>query len=275
MVSVARLLAWYEAGGCQGAVLGGTNGEGPSLSAVEKRDLLREAMPLRGKLDLILGIATSSLDEAKWLCVQAGKAGAAAALVMPPSYFVEAGEGGVEAWFKALLQAPPLPILIYNFPKRTGITLSAAMLGRLAEEPMMLGAKDSSGDSANLASYASSLPGKHLFVGDETLLIEALRAGWSGTISGAANVLPDWLSTICAEWPLERESAETKHAILLPALRAIRSAPQPGTHKAMLSVTGVIERPDVRLPLRPPSDDVVQSVCEAVRLATGHRFRSP
>src|SRR5438270_11988307 len=92
MVSVAKLLAWFEAGGCAGAVLAGTNGEGPSLSPVEKRDLLRDAkrsIPSppapsppegRGGLDLILGIATSSSDEALWLCKQATALGATAAL---------------------------------------------------------------------------------------------------------------------------------------------------------------------------------------------------
>src|SRR5436305_4424299 len=92
ILCVARLLAWFEAAGCKGAVLAGTNGEGPSLSATEKRDLIREAIPLRGKLDIILGIATSSLEEAVWSCNQAQNAGAVAALVMPPSYFREATE---------------------------------------------------------------------------------------------------------------------------------------------------------------------------------------
>src|SRR4051812_1946026 len=86
ILCVARLLAWFESNGCKGAVLAGTNGEGPSLSPVEKRDLLRDAMPLRGTLDLILGIATSSSDEAIWLCKQAGAVGAKAILLMPPYY---------------------------------------------------------------------------------------------------------------------------------------------------------------------------------------------
>src|SRR5688572_23691682 len=78
MAGMARLLAWFEANGCVGAVLAGTNGEGPSLSATEKRDLIQHAVPLRGKLDLVLGIATPSLDEAIWLTRRAEEAGAVA-----------------------------------------------------------------------------------------------------------------------------------------------------------------------------------------------------
>ncbi len=272
LLSVARLLAWLEAAGCQGAVLGGTNGEGPSLSPVEKRDLLHGAMPLRGKLDLMLGIATPSSDEAAWLCKQAGACGAAGVLVMPPSYFREAEERGIEAWFAELLERSPVPVVLYNFPQRTGFTLAPTMLSRLAGLPQMAGVKDSSGERANLDAYAQALPGKRLFVGNETLLLDALRAGWSGTISGAANVVPDWLSTICREFGTDPESAEVKHALLLPALEAIRRAPQPAVHKSLLHRTGVLERPDVRLPLLPPAPEQADAVAEAIRLATGHRF---
>src|SRR5690349_2804546 len=78
MPSVARILAHFKAAGCKGAVLAGTNGEGPSLSAVEKRDLIRIAVPIFPELKVVAGIATPSLDEAIWLASQAHKAGAAA-----------------------------------------------------------------------------------------------------------------------------------------------------------------------------------------------------
>src|SRR5690349_13881865 len=112
--SLAKLLAYFEASGCRGVVLAGTNGEGPSLSAVEKRDLIREAMPTRGRLDVILGVATPSLEEAVWLNNQAAKAGAIASLVMPPGYFREASEEGVEGWFMQVLDRSKLPIIVYN-----------------------------------------------------------------------------------------------------------------------------------------------------------------
>ncbi len=244
---MARLLSWFESHGCAGAVLGGTNGEGPSLSAVEKRDLLRAMMPVRGSLDLILGIATSSLSEAVWSCQQAAKAGAAAALVMAPSYFREATEEGIEAWFRELLDKTNLPVLVYNFPQRTGITFSADFLRRLSSHENFAGAKDSSGNEENLVSYAKALPGKTLFVGNETLLVKALDAGWTGTISGAANVLPQWLARIVREYP-ERDTAFN---FILPAIEAIRKSPQPATHKAYLASIGVLDSAAMRLPLLP------------------------
>lgn len=240
--------------------MAGTNGEGPSLSAVEKRDLFKSSVQLASGMPVIAGLATSSLDEADWLCRQAGTAGCAAALVMPPSYFREASEAGIEAWFAHLLDRSPLPILLYNFPKRTGIPLPADMVRRLAQHPNMAGLKDSSGDAENLIAYAEVCHGKSLFVGDETLLADAMSHGWSGSISGAANSLPNWLVQIVDEWEWNTESSQTKQALILPALMALRKAAQPSTHKQILVRQGVLPLADVRLPLQSVPEATVDEV---------------
>jgi dihydrodipicolinate synthase/N-acetylneuraminate lyase len=254
--SVARLLAYFEAAGCKGAVLAGTNGEGPSLSAVEKRDLLRLANACRGRLELVLGIATPSLDEARWSCEQAGKNGAKAVLVMPPSYFRTASEDGIAEWFESLADGSPVPLLAYNFPKMTGFTMSPSFVARLASHPNIVGFKDSSGEAANLAPYREAAGKRLLFVGDETLLLEALAKGWTGTISGAANCVPQWLSQIVAT----RDA--TKFEVLLPVVRAVRSQPQPATNKAVLHALGVIETPHPRLPLKAADPAIVLQTME-------------
>ena len=270
--ALARVLAWFDAGGCRGAVLGGTNGEGPSLSAVEKRDMLAAAMPLRGSLELVLGIATPSLDEAAWLCRQAARLGATAVLVMPPLYFRDATEAGIEAWFDAVLASSPLPVLAYNFPQKTGVTLSADLLRRLTRHASLVGAKDSSGERANLDTYREALgPERALYVGNETLLLDALRAGWTGTISGAANVLPDWLSQVCAEWPLNPEAAEAKFAALLPAIEALRSLPQPAGSKGALAEMGILPSGRGRPPLVAAGPDAVAGLLAGVERAVGPR----
>jgi dihydrodipicolinate synthase/N-acetylneuraminate lyase len=251
--SVARLLAYFEAAGCKGVVLAGTNGEGPSLSAVEKRDLLRLANATKGALELVLGIATPSLDEARWLCDQAAKNGAAAVLVMPPSYFRTASEEGTAEWFETLADRAPLPVLAYNFPKMTGFSMSPEFVARLASHPNVAGFKDSSGEATNLASYRAAADAplstggvgdRRLFVGDETLLLDALDAGWTGTISGAANCVPQWLVQVV------ETRDRTKFEIVLPVLKAVRSQSQPATNKAVLHALGVIATPHPRLPLK-------------------------
>lgn len=264
--SISKLMAWFKAGGCPGIVLAGTNGEGPSLSALEKRDLVKGAVGLADGLEVILGVATPSLDEAVWLCKQSGSAGAHAVLLMPPAFFRDASVDGISMWFEAVFDKSPIPVLVYNLPQRTGITIPAETMARLSRHEKMLGLKDSSGNPENLAAYAQALSGsgKSMFIGDETLLVPALSAGWTGAISGAANVLPGWISQIVTEWAIDRESAENKAALIEPALRAIRSCSQPAANKRMLFELGVLPSAEVRLPLISPTSEQINAALALV-----------
>lgn len=242
VASVARLLAYFRAEGATGVVVGGTTGEGPSLTSFEKRDLVRSAVPLANNLPVWLGVATPSLEEAVWLAREANKAGAAGILLMPPFFHREVDPS---AWLRAVLDRSPADVLLYNFPRFTP-ALSVDLLSSLADHPRFVGLKDSSGNGENLASFAASLPKKRLFVGDETLLDQALGLGWSGTISGAANVLCRELAGAVND---EGESRAAKLELLLPRLKEIRSTPQPMGHKRTLVERGIIDHPYVRLPL--------------------------
>jgi dihydrodipicolinate synthase/N-acetylneuraminate lyase len=199
---------------------------------------------------LVLGVATPSLDEAKWLAVQAGRAGADAMLAMPPYYFRSVSGEGLAAWFFQLADSSPVPILVYNYPKMTGFRLEPEWVAKVASHPNVAGFKDSSGDRDNLSAYRQAAGDRMLFVGDETLLIDALRSGWTGAISGAANVVPEWMARIVAEW---RHGAMDRASVLfetvLPVIKAVRSCPQPATNKAVLHALGAIMAPDPRLPL--------------------------
>lgn len=247
-LSVAKLLAHFEAQGCDGVVLAGTNGEGPSLSAVEKRDLLEIAQGCSGTLKRVLGTNSSSLDENIWLSKQAARFGAWAMLVMPPSYFKEVSSAGIIQWYRALLDASPVPIIAYHFPKRTSVPLPPELMRDLADHPNLLGLKDSSGEGKH-AEYREVLPDHQLFVGDERCLLNALRCGWTGTISGVANVMAGSLVSIVRDWKVAPESAEVKFALALPEIERRRALSQPMAHKCELARLGVIARDDVRLPL--------------------------
>jgi len=239
---VARLLAYFQAEGATGVVVGGTTGEGPSLTSFEKRDLVRLAVETANGLPIWLAVATTSLEEGLWMAREASKAGAAGVLVMPPFFHREID---VTPWLRAFLERSSADVLLYNFPRFTP-ALNPEMLSSLALLPRLVGLKDSSGSPENLVPFAAALPGRRLFVGDETLLGPALAAGWSGTISGAANVLCRELAGALAD---EGESRAVKLELLLPRLTEIRGTPQPMGHKRTLVEQGVLDRADVRLPL--------------------------
>lgn len=240
---IVRLLAHFRAEGATGVVIGGTTGEGPSLTSFERRDLVRTAAAHATGLPIWLGVATPSLEEAVWLAREADKTGAAGVLVMPPFFHRNVDP---TPWLRVFLDRSPAPAILYHFPRFAPPIPVAA----LADHPRVVGLKDSSGERDNLEAFAAAMPGKRLFVGDETLLEAALAAGWSGTISGAANQL-------CREFAgaLQDESAESRNVklgLLEPRLKAIRAEPQPQGHKRWLSAQGVIDHPGVRLPLTSP-----------------------
>jgi 4-hydroxy-tetrahydrodipicolinate synthase len=252
--AMVRLLAWHEANGMDGVVVAGTNGEGPSLSGAEKRDLYQLACSQQGRLRIIAGLGTCALSEATWLARRAAEAGAEMLLVQAPFYFKSATERGIEAFFDAVLSETEVPTLLYNHPM-TGFTLPPEMLARLAEKHVSFaGVKDSSGDFALFERYREALPNKIVLVGDERLLLRSLRAGGDGTISGLANSVPHLIARQL------RERSEALQMLIDEAVDQLKRFPQPAVHKCVLNLIG--------LPggaLRPPLEPLAETQVDEVR----------
>lgn len=242
--ALVRLLAWHEANGMDGVVIAGTNGEGPSLSGAEKRDLFQLACSSAGRLRIVAGLGTCALSEATWLARRAAEAGAEMLLVQAPFYFRSASEAGIEAFFDAVLSESALPALLYNHPM-TGFTLAPEMLTRLAEKHSSLaGVKDSSGDIELFRRYRQALPGKIVLVGDERLLLHSLHEGGNGTISGLANSMPHLISRQV------RERSDALQQLIDEAVERLKRYPQPAVHKCVLNLLG-LPGGTLRPPLEP------------------------
>jgi 4-hydroxy-tetrahydrodipicolinate synthase len=147
------------------------------------------------------------------------------------------------------------------------VEITPEMMAELATSARFAGLKDSSGSKENITRYPDAVKGKAMFVGNETLLWDALDAGWTGTISGAANVVPGWLSEIVASYP--SGSARTKFELLLPVLAKIRSAAQPPVNKAILAEIGVLPSNAMRLPLEAADPAAVAAVRAEIEARLG------
>lgn len=258
--SLARIIARSEDAGCQGVVVGGTNGESPALSAVEKRDLVRAAVATAGSLTVVAGLGTESLPEAIWLADQARKAGAIAALAMPPRFWQPCDPKGIFEWFSQLLDKTSLPVVLYHYPKRSGFSVSPEAYAPLLQHPNCAGLKDSSGDRDNLAALPGLVrPGQALMMGDERLLVDALHLGWTGSISGLGNAIPHALARM-----IQHPDDEAWSAIIAPLLAELRGLSQPAHHKQLLFELGVIGSPTVRPPLQPAEPQKEANLIERV-----------
>jgi len=181
--NVARLFA----DGLDGIVVAGSTGEAPLLDADEQRRLVawtREVTP--PSKWLIAGTGAESTRHAIALTRAAAAEGADAVLVRPPSYFPAVAARALANYYRDIADASPVPVLVYNIPKYTHVSLPPELLEELATHTRVVGVKDSSGDLKNLAAYREAAPKWAVFVGSGSLLLPALELECDGGIVAVA-----------------------------------------------------------------------------------------
>lgn len=245
-----RLLA----NGLDGIVAGGTTGEAPLLEPDEVRRLvstLRDAVP-RDRW-LVAGTGAESTRSAVALSRLAASEGADAVLVRPPSYYHAAHSAdSLVAYFSAVAEASPVPVLVYNIPKHTRVPVAPEVLTRLAAHGNIAGAKDSSGDLENLRTYRAAVPGWALFVGSGSLLYPALEAGCVGGIVGVACFAAAVSAELLAAFRAGHLGRAATLQSRLAALDKEIVAKGPAAIKAAMDAVGLYGGP-VRQPLAPLS----------------------
>ncbi len=234
-------------GGVQGVVPVGTNGEFPSMTTAEKKQVLAAAAGAKGDLFIIAGIGSCNLAEAIELADFAAGVGADAVLAVPPFYYSDVEEDGVAAYYLALLERVQLPLFLYNIPQYSGIQITDRIIERLRGHPRLAGIKDSAGDAERTRSLVERYPELRVFGGSDTQTGEALVNGAAGVISGVGNFFPELLRDT---WEASLIDVGVKEAAgrVRDARMIIRQYPWIAATKYCLSLRGLPET-GVRLPL--------------------------
>jgi dihydrodipicolinate synthase/N-acetylneuraminate lyase len=239
--------------GLDGIVAAGSTGEAPLLDADEQRRLvaaLRAVVP-RDRW-LLAGTGAESTRAAIALSRAAAAEGADAVLVRPPSYYSAAHSAqSIAAYFRAVADATPVPVLVYNIPKYTQLPIAPQLLAELAAHGNIVGAKDSSGDPQNLAAYRAAVPQWALLVGSGSLLVTALELQCQGGIMAVACFAAPLAAAVfaaarAADWPRAREL----QAQLATLDKEIVGKLGPAGIKAAMDCSGLYGGP-VRAPLAP------------------------
>lgn len=179
----------------------GTNGEGYILTAEEKKLVVETVVDqTNGRVPVYAGTGTLSTKETIEQSKMAQAAGADILSIITPS-FAAASQDELYTHYKAVAEAVDMPIVLYNIPARTGNALTPATVGRLAEIENIIGAKDSSGNFANILGYIDAGKKKtngefYTLSGNDQLIIWTLLAGGTGGIAGCANVYPQTMASI-------------------------------------------------------------------------------
>ena len=261
--NIARLLAE----GVAGIVVSGSTGEAALLDADEQRHLVglaREA--LSDGAWLIAGTGGESTRQTIASSRAAAAAGADAVLVRPPSYFSAAATPeSLAIHFRAVADASPVPVLIYNIPKYTHLSLAPAFLQQLTSHERIIGVKDSSGDPKNLAAYREAVPQWVVLVGSASLLFTALELGCQGGVVGVACFAPRLCVQLLREFEQgHRAAAGQLQEQITPLDKETVVKLGPGGVKAAMDAVGLYGGP-VRAPLAPISTADRERISALVR----------
>lgn len=252
--ALARHLGWLEAEGADGALVLGTTGEFASLTLEERLRVAEAAAAARGRLRLLLGVGSCALPEVRTMLAAALRLGYDAAL-LPPPFYLPAGQEGIAGFLRAALDAAELPVLLYHIPRLTGVPLGEDLLDRLRGHPHLAGIKDSSDDAAEMARLAPRFARLAYMVGSDRLVAACRTAGGAGAITVVADVAP---GAVRAAWEDPGRQAElARLRAHLDRHGAIASV------KAVLAARGLM-RPDVRPPLETLPGTLRDALLEAV-----------
>ncbi len=275
-VDVPRLVRHCRAllqAGCRGISLFGTTGEGTALSADERMAALEAVIAAGLAPDrLIPAVGCCDVPTTAALSAHAARQGVAGVLALPPFYPKDLRQDGLYRHFCSVIErlgATPgigVPKLcLYNFPFHTGVTLSPALVRRLADAfpGVVVGIKDSSADWTLSSSYLDALPDLDVFVGDENSILRALGKNGAGTISGMANIMAPTLVSL-VETP-QAQAAELDRVVHRAVQVMDGHAFIPTIKAAIAAHIGDADWCRVRPPLEPIAARVGTEVLGALR----------
>lgn len=203
-------------GGVHGLFLLGTCGEGPSLGDRIKREVVdRVCRQVSGRTALLVCATDTSASEAVALAGHAADCGADAVVFATPFYFPMT-QSEVATYYERRAAEVALPVVAYNFPALTKVTISPDTVSQLLDNSKIVGFKDTSGDLRcfeQIRRLSQERSDWRLYMGPEELLVESVRLGGDGGVCGGANVLPELFVAIY-------EAAVAKQTDRLPPLLA-------------------------------------------------------
>ena len=250
VAALEKQIAFQAKGGTQGLVPVGTTGESPTLSHEEHHKVFDVTVhAARGTgMKVLAGTGSNSTDEAIELTQYARRIGCDGALMVNP-YYNKPTQEGLYRHFHYIATRVDIPIVLYNIPGRTGITMTAHTMARLAADcPNIVGVKEATGD-LNLASEIACTTRLTILSGDDSLTLPLMAVGGSGVISVLSNIVPDLLRQLTDAAAAGRlADARAVHLKLFPLCKAIFAETNPIGIKTALHLLGR-DTGELRLPM--------------------------
>ena len=243
-----RLLDFHLKNGTDVIVPCGTTGEATTLSHEEHKGVISFVIDyLNGRLPVICGAGSNCTEEAVPLLQHAKKKGASGVLVVTP-YYNRPTQEGLFRHYEFLAKKVDIPIVVYNVPARTGVSIAPETVARLSKIPNIIGIKEASG-SLEQASRIISLCDLAVVSGEDSLTLPLLSVGATGVISVVANVAPQKVHDMVASYLKgDIQEARDLHYELFELSKVLFIETNPIPVKTALSIMGMITG-ELRLPL--------------------------
>ena len=267
-----RLIDFQLAGGVEGIFVLGTTGEGPSVPRASRARTVERTVARVEKRSLVYaGIGDTCLADSVLAGNQYLRAGVDAVVAQPPVYFpLQPHE--LLAYFKALLAAIEGPLIIYNIPQTTRVSIPLEILEELLGHPKFVGFKDSENDEKRHQELIRRFGGAQdfaLFVGVGTLMAKGLKLGAEGIVPSVGNLIPEACHQLCASIARGDTAEAERHADRMAAVAALyqkgRTLGQSlAALKAALHLKGLCT-PHMLPPLLPVSEPELETLRAEMR----------
>ncbi|MCR5642626.1 MAG: dihydrodipicolinate synthase family protein [Prevotella sp.] len=192
--SLERLIEHLIAGGVHGLFILGTTGEEQSLSYGVRKQMIKESCRINnGRLPLLACVTDTSIVESIKLAHVAADCGADGVVSAPPYYFAT-GQPELAQFYEELVPQLPLPVFLYNMPSHVKVSFAPDTVRRIAQNPQVVGFKDSSANAVYFQSVMYKMrerPDFAMLVGPEEITGECVLMGAHGGINGGANMFPE------------------------------------------------------------------------------------
>lgn len=232
---LVKHIKWLLNRGNNGIALLGTTGEANSFSTGERMQILEAVLDGGIAPDkLIVGTGCSAISDTVTLTRHAHTNGIAGILLLPPFYYKQINDAGLETYIDTLLEKigeNKIQIYLYHFPQLTGVPFTISLTERLVSKypGNIIGMKDSGGDWSHMEQILEAIPGFRLYSGNEKFLLRVLKTGGMGCISATANLTSPEVAAVYEAWKKGGGEKEQTRVSLLRAV--LEMYPSIGTLK--------------------------------------------
>jgi len=241
--------------GSDSLVVCGTTGESPTLTEEEKLGLLRFAVSkAKGRCKIIAGTGSYDTKHSIELTKEAERIGVDGILLVSP-YYNRPSQEGLYAHFRAVAESTSLPVMLYNIPKRTGVTIEASTIVRLAHDvPNIVATKEAHDNLDLITTIIGQAPESfRVYSGDDILTLPLMAIGAYGVVSVASHLIGREMREMMEHYLAGRVAEAARlHAKLQPLFNSL--VPNPVRVKTALRVKG-FDVGSVRLPLVDGSEE--------------------